>query len=393
MEERQVEAKQTTGGEPALTSSSGKRAGKTIGTLAVVVLALLAIAGGIWWWHQLQVTISTDDAQVTGNIVVISPKISGRLVKLYVKEGDTVTAGEKLAELDHDALVVQAEAALELAQANYAQLPYNIRSAQAAVDKAQQGLQAAQDQVNKDQSALDDAKRNLDQANTLYGSGATSQDALDADQSAYKQAQATLDTDNADVLAAQATTADAQAQLDEVNNTGAATYQAQLKQAQAAYDSAKLNYDESFIYAPVGGTVVQTPAIVGENLLGENLSQEQEILSICDLQATWVVANIDEGKFGRLRPGQEVDVRVDAYPGHVFRGQIIELGKATQATFSLIPTENDSGNYTKVAQLLPVKIEVGWVPGAKYRLAIDFFCESTAGHHQPMADRQMSQGN
>ena len=222
MEEKQA--------KPNRKAANGAR---TIAVWLIGALLLLAvIAGGIWYWHELQVTISTDDAQVIGNIVVISPQISGLLMKLYVNEGDTVTAGEKLAELNHDSLVIamnQAEAALELAQVNYTQLPYNIRSAQATVDKAQQGLQAAQDQVNKDQSALDDVKRNFDQANTLYNAGAASQEAFDASLSAYKQAQATLDTDNANVLAAQATTADAQAQLDEVDNTGAETYQAQLK--------------------------------------------------------------------------------------------------------------------------------------------------------------------
>ncbi len=356
-----MEAKQTAGGEPGSTSGSGKRPGKKIGTLAAVVLLLAAIAGGIWWWHQLQVTISTDDAQVAGNIADISPQISGRLEKLYVSEGDTVTAGQELAELDHGALLVamnQAEATLELAKADYAKLPYDIRSAQSAVDEAQQGLQVAQDQVKKDQSALDDVQRGLDRTNALYGSGAASKEALDAAQSAFVTAQATLEADNANVLAAQATADGAQAQLEAVDNTGADVYLAQLKQAQAAYDSAKLNYDDSFIYATISGTVMQVSAVVGENLLGENLSAEQEILSICDLQATWVVANIKENDYGRLRLGQKVDVRVDAYPGQVFSGTVIELGKATQSTFALIPTENDSGNYTKVAQLLPVKIAV-----------------------------------
>jgi membrane fusion protein (multidrug efflux system) len=343
------------------TQPTTKGLRKITSWLIGILILSAAIAGGIWYWHALRVTISTDNAQVAGNIVVISPKVSGRLVKLYVKEGDTVTAGEEMAELDHSSLLAalnQAKAALGLTQANYDQLPYSIRSAQATVDKDQQELQASRDQVNKDQSSLSNAQQDLDQASTLYSSGAASKDTLDADQMAYQQAQATMGSDAANVLAAQATVADDQAQLDEVDNTGAEIYHAQLKQAQAAYDSAKLSYEESFIYAPVSGTVVQVPAIVGETMLGEDVSQEQEILSICDLQTTWVVANIDEGKFGRLRLGQRVDVRVDAYPGHVFSGKIIELGKATQATFSLIPAQNDSGNYTKVSQLLPVKIEI-----------------------------------
>ncbi len=334
---------------------------KQIGWLIGTVVLLAALAWGLWYIHETRVAVSTDNAQVTGNIAVISPKISGQLEKIFVNEGDNVTAGEELAEVNHDALVVamnQAAAALALAKVDYAKLPYDIRSAQSAVDKAQQGLLAAQDQVTKDQSALDDAKRSLDQTNSLYSAGAASREALDVAQSVFTQAQATVDADSANVLVAQATAADAQTQLDKVNNTSADTYLAQLKQAQAAYDSAKLNYDDSFIYAPISGTVMQVTAVVGEEMLGENMSADQEILSIADLQSTWVVANIKETDYNRIRLGQKVDVRVDAYPGKVLSGTVIELGRATQSTFALIPSTNDAGNYTKVTQLLPIKIGV-----------------------------------
>jgi membrane fusion protein (multidrug efflux system) len=325
--------------------------------LAIGVLVLLAaIAGGVWYWHYLQVTVSTDDAQVTGNITDISPKIDGRLEKIDVAEGDKVTAGQELAELDNAALLVamnQAEAALELAQVNYDKLPDDIKSAQAAADKAGQGLLAAQAQVKVDQFTLGDAKRNLNQTQALFSSGAASQEALDDAQSRYGSAQAKLDADNANVQSVQAALDAAQASLDSVNNTSAASYQAQLKQAQAAHDSTKLNYDESFIYATVSGTVVRLPGVVGEYL-----SPGTPIMSISDLQATWVVANVEETDFGRLRLGQTVDVHVDAYPGKLFSGRVIELGGATQATFDLLPVEADTGNFTKITQRVPVKIAV-----------------------------------
>lgn len=126
-----------------------------------------------------------------------------------------------------------------------------------------------------------------------------------------------------------------------------------MKQAQAAYDNAKLNYENSFIYATISGTVVRVPATIGENL-----SPGQPILSISDLNASWVVANIEETNYGRLHVGQKVDVRIDAYPGKVFAGKVTDVGGVTQSTFSLIPTQNDSGNFTKVTQRMPVKIEV-----------------------------------
>ncbi len=336
-------------------SNNGSKKNTVVVIVALVVVA--ALAGGIWWWHELRVTVSTDDAQVTGNIADISPKIAGRLDRIFVSEGDTVSAGQKLAELDTASAKVamnQAEAALELAKANYAKLPDDIKSAQATADKAQQALTAAQAQVKSDQFSLDDANRALNQTDNLYSSGAASKEALDSARSKKGSAQARLEADQANVLAAQASLQDAQARLEAVNNTSAATYQAALKQAQANYDSAKLNYDNSFIYATISGTVVRVPAVVGENL-----SPGTAILSISDLQSSWVVANVEEGSYGRLRPGQKAEVKVDAYPGKVLAGQVIELGGATQSTFSLIPTQNDSGNFTKVTQRMPVKIEIG----------------------------------
>lgn len=347
-----MEEKQTASQDRSSTNGTRKK----ISLLVAALLVLAALAGGIWWWHELQVSISTDDAQVSGDIVDISPKIAGRLEKLFVAEGDVVVAGQKLAELDNAQLAVtvaQAQAALELAKVNYTKLPDDVKSAQATADKAQQGLLVAQAQVKSAEFTFTDAKRALDQTEALYAAGANSKEALDTARSRFGAAQAGLDAVRANALSARAGLQDAQAKLESVNNTGADAYLAQLKQAQAAYDNARLTYDNSFINATVGGTVVRVPAQVGENL-----SSGQTILTVSDLHATRVTANIEENKFGRVRIGQKVDVRVDAYPGRVFAGKVVELGGATQSTFSLIPTQNDSGNFTKVTQRLPVKIEV-----------------------------------
>ncbi len=352
MGEKQVDEKQASGRDQNATNGSRKKIGLAIGALVL----LAAIAGGIWYWHYLQVIVSTDDAQVTGDIADISPKIAGQLDQIDVSEGDMVAVGQKLAELDNAALLVamnQAEGALELARANYEKLPDDIKSAQAAADKADQGLLAAQAQVKVDEFSLGDAKRNLGETQTLYSSGAASQEALDDAQSTYGSAQAKLDADTANVRSAQSALQNAQANLESVDNTSADSYLAELKQAQAAYDNAKLTYDESFIYATISGTIVRLPGVVGEYL-----SPGTPILSISNLQATWVVADVEETDYGRIRLGQKVDVHVDAYPGQVFSGQVIELGGATQSTFDLLPVEADTGNYTKITQRVPVKIAV-----------------------------------
>lgn len=325
--------------------------------LPIAALVVVLLVGGLWWWHLLRVTYSTDDAQVTADISDISPEVEGRLVNLWVSEGDVVTAGQELAELDNSQLAVavaQAEGALEQAKANYAKLPDDLKSAQANVDEAQQGLANAQDQAKSAEIALGDAKRNLDETQALYSGGGAPKEALDSATSGYGTAQARLDAARTNVLSAQASLQDAHAQLEAIDNTDADSYLAQLKQAQAAYDRARLTYNESFIYAPISGTVVRVPAT-----MGETLSPGQAILSISNLQSSWVVAYIEETAYGRIRLGQNVDVGVDTYPGRVFSGKVIELGGVTQATGSAFPTEMDEyGNFYKVTQRLPVKIEV-----------------------------------
>jgi membrane fusion protein (multidrug efflux system) len=259
--------------------------------------------------------------------------------------------------------VAQAEAALEQARANYAKLPDDLKSAQAGVDEAQQGLANAQDQAKSALIALGDAKRNFDETQALYSGGGTSREALDTATSGYSTAQVDLDAAQTNVSLAQASLRGAQAGLEVIDNTGADSYLAQLKQAQAVYDNARLNYGESLIYAPVSGTVVRTPANVGETL-----SAGQTILSISNLQSSWVVAYVDETAFGRIHLGQNVDLRVDSYPGQTFSGKVIELGGVTQATGAEFPTEQDEyGNFYKVTQRLPVKIEVANKDGLLFK--------------------------
>lgn len=91
---------------------------------------------------------------------------------------------------------------------------------------------------------------------------------------------------------------------------------------------------------------------------GENLSANQIVLSICDLKSIWITANIDESKISRIKKGQPVDIKIDAYPGQTFKGKVEAIGNATQSSFSLLPTESSSGNFTKVMQRIPVKIAV-----------------------------------
>lgn len=324
--------------------------------LGLVVVLLAALVAGYLWWNNMHQYISTDDAKVSGDIVYVSPKVSGQLITLAVHEGDKVKPGQVLAELDKAQLKInlaQAKALMDLSQANYDKLPGDLKSAEVAVEKAQQTLAASQGQLKVAQVSYSDSQRNLSQSESLYQNGSISQEALAVSTSAATKTEAAMASDQATVLANQAAIEDAQAKLSSLDKTGAAIYRAQLEQTQAAFHTAQLNLDNSILKAPVSGTIVKVAATVGETI-----AMGQTILAISDLDSSWIDANIEEDKYGRLQLGQSVAVQVDAYPGITFNGHISELGGATQSTFDLIPSGNTSGNYTKVTQRFSCKIKV-----------------------------------
>lgn len=330
---------------------------KKMRLLGLTVLALMLAAAAIFYWqYNLNRSVTTDNARVTGDTVDISPKISGRLERLRVIEGDRVKAGQLIANLDnaqYKLALDQADANLAQAKSNQLKLPMDQESAQAAFDKAQQAVSAASAQLKNSQISLADAQRILKINQSLSAGGALSQESLDKTQSDYDKAQTNVTINQANLLSAEAAAADAEAKRAVVAKIAGVSYQAQIKLAQAAYDLARLNYQNSFIKAPLSGTVVRVTEKVGENI-----SAGQTILTICDLDSTWITASIDEKNIGRIKSGQKVEIKIDGYPGIVFNGRVDRIAGTTKSVFSVISTENTSGNYTKVSQYLPVKITV-----------------------------------
>lgn len=342
--------------EALVTKTNDNRFKRAMGWLALLIVVAAGVGAGIFWWNQIKTYVTTDNAKVTGDIVDISPKISGRLEKLLVKEGDHVKAGQVIARLDNDqykTALKQAEAGLELARANYERLPEDIKSLAAGLQKAKEAEAAAQAQVESARIALKDAERSLIQSETLFDAQAIAKENLLAAQSRYTTCRSALDAAEANARAAQAAVADAQAKWEAAQKSGVRVALAQVKQAEAAYRLARLNYANSLIKSPINGRVIRISVAVGENV-----AVGQTLIQVCDLSSTWVTANIDENKISRIKVGQGVEVTLDAYPGRVFKGRVAEIGGATQSTFALIPTENTSGNFTKVTQRVPVKITV-----------------------------------
>lgn len=323
--------------------------------MVIMIIVLLAAAGaGIYWWYLLQTTISTENAKVTTDISDISFRVGGRLEQIMVADGDQVVKGQKLAVLDREPYRIameQAKAALDLAHANYERLPYDLQTKSLAVAKARDQVGIAAVAVSTAELAVADAKRVLSNNEKLFQSGAISEETLNTACSNYEKATAALESARLSQQSAQTALLDSQQQEAAAARTSQPALLAGIKQAQAVYDAAAYNYKNSVLTAPLGGTVVRIAVQVGETI-----SAGQTVLSITRPDQTWIVANIEEKKINRVHEGQEVEIRIDSYPGKVFKGSVAAVGNVSQSAFALFSSESTAGSFTKVSQRVPVKI-------------------------------------
>jgi multidrug resistance efflux pump len=307
-------------------------------SIFIIVLLLIAVfaAGGLWWWIRAGRVVSTDDARVKGTIVAVSAKVSGRIDKVLVSEGDRVEAGQVIAVLEKhefEAQVEQAGANLAMAKAKLAAVVAGNRPQEIA----QAGAGVSQAAAN-----LDNARKNYERAEALYRQGAISVQQRDAAKTA------------AAVAGAQYTAAVEQSSLAAEGSRpeDIQLAKAQVQQAEAMLKTAEFQLADAVVKAPVSGMVALKSA---EN--GEIISSGQQLFSISNLADVWIGANIEETYIGRVKIGQPVEFTIDAYPDRKFTGRVIEIGPAAGSQFALLPTENTSGNFTKVTQRLPIKIQ------------------------------------
>jgi multidrug resistance efflux pump len=356
----------------------------------VAIALVIGLIFGIRYFIYAAHHVSTDDAQIEGNITTISPRVKGQVAAVYVSENQFVRKGDKLVQIDDRDYKV----ALQQAQAAYDQSVSSLLAAstavpqqstlasaqtaqaQAGVSGSVSGVLDAQERIATAQSDLDAARANavkaqhdVARARELASEGAISQSQLDAAQAAYATAvaqrdaaaqgvvaaRATLDQAQSAVLASRAQLEQAQtgAQSTQIKSAQAAVTAAQVKAAAAALANAKLQESYTLITAPVGGVVSKKSVNVGDTL-----SVGQPLMALADQRHLWVTANLKETQIRNVRVGQPVDIHVDAFPHRVFKGKIESVSAATGATFALIPPDNASGNFTKVVQRVPVRVAI-----------------------------------
>jgi membrane fusion protein (multidrug efflux system) len=305
---------------------------------AAALLILLVAAAVVVWWLNARHFESTDDAFIDARTVAIGAQVNGAIVNVPVTDNQLVQAGAILVEIDPR----DYEAALQRAQAQVAQAMAAIATADAQIAAQEARIDQAEKQVTQAQAALTFAEAEARRARDLLTRGAGTEQQAQQTESTRRQDQAALDQAQANLNAARKQIAVLQAQRQTANG--------QLDQANAQLAQARTNLERTQVRAPVEGRAAKISAAVG------GTAQVGAALMMFVPEQMWVTANFKETQLTNMRPGQPVDISIDAYPGHVFKGHVDSLQPGSGAAFSLLPPENATGNYVKVVQRVPVKI-------------------------------------
>ncbi len=368
--------------ETEIEAPPSRRRGIVIAAIVVAVVIAL-----IFWWRSTY-SEDTDDAQVNGHLIQVSARINGQVLKVDVEENQFVHAGALIAELDpsdYQVAVENAEAALASAQANAAAANVNVpittintnsnlssanadvRGSQASVAQAEKQLDAAHARVAQAQANNIKTQADLERYRPLVEKDVISKQqfdaavaAADANKAALADAianeQAATDAVNVALdkeRQAQATQTYAETGPQQVKAQSARYKQAeaQVKQAQAQLDQAKLNLSYCKIVAPTEGIITRKSVEIDQNV-----SAGQNLLTLVSLQNIWVTANFKETQLKHMQKDQTVEIHVDA-TGKNYKGRVTQIGGATGSVLSLFPPENATGNYVKVVQRIPVRID------------------------------------
>lgn len=426
---------------PAKKPKKGKSLPKKMmpsgkGLLIIVALLLVAVLGGILWWLHSSQYEQTDNATIEGHVHPVSARVAGTVIQVLVDDNQPVKKGQLIAVIDpKDYQIALSEAEHNLANAKaQAKTAYNniavtrkqavsqITQAQGGITASQSGITQARQSVAEASASVEQARQSLRQQEANYQkalsdyrryqnvnpeaisaqqleTAATSlknaQAARDAAQAALTQTQAQLAQTRASVKSSvskltqsKGVAQGAQAQALQVNVVES-QYEAAKTAVSVAEDAvrqAKLNLGYTRILAPSSGRVGRKTVEVGQRV-----QPGEPLMSLVSPQI-WVVANYKETQLERMRPGQPVDIHVDAFPSHHFTGWVDSFSPASGAQFALLPPENATGNFTKIVQRIPVKIlldsksvdgfEDLLVPGMSTVVSVQVSAPSNRNHTQ-----------
>jgi membrane fusion protein (multidrug efflux system) len=328
--------------KPAAEKPKGGRPIRKI--IAMILLPLIALGAGWYgynWWMVGRYLVSTDDAYIKADNATLAAKVSGYVASVEVSDNAHVAANDVIARIDDGdyRLAVQSTRDnVASQQATIERIRRQVTAQEAALDQANAQFASAQAGA---QRAAAELQRQQDLAKRDFASRQT----LEQAEAANAQAVASVDSAKAAIEAAKAQIEVVKAQEREAEGV--------LKQLQTAQAKAERDLSFTVIRAPFNG-------VVGNRAMqpGDYVQPGQRLASLVPLDAVYIDANFKETQLGDLKPGQPVDIEVDAVPGHVFHGHVVSFAPASGSVFSLLPPDNATGNFTKVVQRIPVRVRV-----------------------------------
>jgi membrane fusion protein, multidrug efflux system len=334
-----------------------KAAPKKRNPVFIIILSVLVLGGGALGSTKYQHGLhheETEDAQVSADISLVIPRISGYVTEIKVRDNQQVKKGDTLVILDnrdYQLKLEEAQAALLTAQSNRS-------SARAATQAARANIATSQASVGTISAQIEAAKINVWRTTQDYERYANLIKDHSITQQQYEQALAAKQTAEKQLAIIEEQKKQASQQTNAVSVQSTATSSqigiadATIRQRQVDIDAANLNLSYTIITAPQDGLVSKV------NIQpGQFLQAGQALFSVVHSENVWVVANFKETQLNKMKTGQKVIIKADAYNGHAFQAVLSSFSPATGSTFALLPPDNASGNFVKVVQRLPVKIE------------------------------------
>ncbi|MBE0620977.1 MAG: HlyD family efflux transporter periplasmic adaptor subunit [Burkholderiales bacterium] len=336
------------------TPTNGRRA--RVLTLLIGLFLAAGIGYAVYWTLVGRYVESTDDAYVGGNLVQITPQVSGTVLAIAADDTDYVTAGETLVQLDQ----ADARIALDQAEAALARSVRQVRNLMATTAQIEASVALRETELQR-------ARADLARRAPLASSGALPAEELQHARDALASSRAALDVAERQ-LAAQKTL---------VDHTTVETHP-EVQSAAARVREAYLAYARTVVPAPVSGIVAKRSVQVGQRV-----APGAPLMAVIPLDQVWVDANFKERQLLNLRPGQAVKLRADIYGSAVeFHGRLVGFGAGTGSAFALLPPQNATGNWIKVVQRVPVRIALDPAEVARHPLRIGLSMQVEVDTHK-----------
>jgi membrane fusion protein, multidrug efflux system len=390
----------------------------------VIGMTTFLLLGTAYWWSFMRNRVSTDNAYVKADSAQIGSRVPGTVLRVFVDNDFPVESGQVLLELDPaDYRVALEKARAQLAQDEADLLAAEVAVAQidqqtaAQVQGAEASLQAARDNELEARHRIDElesrqaaassdlslTKKDFERFENLYRQGAAPERQQDQARNAFNKARAQSGATDAQRAAARAALAAAtesvgraKAQLDvaqsERSNVQIQRYRvvglkSKRDKSKAEVEAAQLNLSYCTITAPINGVIAQKSIQVGDRI-----QPGQPLMAVVPLQEIYVEANFKETQLTNVRLGQPAKIEADVYPGYAFRGRVTGVRAGTGAAFSLLPAENATGNWIKVVQRVPVKIQFDGPMPPDHPLVVGMSLEVTINTSDQKGGMLMPQG-